>query len=561
MSETRDITTKQGLKAQIKSIEEEKQDLYKNAKKLIDLSHKLLIFLDTPNFGLFNALMPLLSHDNYEVEYEYADTTNNGIKTRANVIRGYPAVIFAQALDFSHNKRYPEIQRRFTITNPKMDKQKYKEAIKLMGKKFGLPDFLYQSQVVSDQEKEHVSKIIRLLRQQILDVSDAIQSGRNNVIIPFEEVIIESLQSNKAQDMTLAYRLFSYLALLPVVNIDKRPRVMLTHQHWKRQEYTTQVIPLATYDDLTEAMYLMQYANGVRPYILEWYYTVFLKTYNAKTEPDSKIFDNGERTEDRIAVTTEELVIATKEIQNKSFTNKKILESYLEPLMNEGYIDKHESSINHRSNIYYPTILVDGSSERSSFDGFLDQKSNNEQQSSRIKVSNFTLNPTDEYIKGKVEEVLCCSSTADLYLELLDHNQNRITPEDLVNTYYKNPAATFCFKKDPNNHNSSKAPTHDEQQTEFDLASICPTDPIDIRSTQKIVENEQRITTSKPSEPSEPAASTTAAATMFSCRNCNKFETISREEYDRHTVTKHPGKQGWPDRNDRNDRNGNGRTI
>ena len=277
-----------------------------------------------------------------------------------------------------------------------MDKQKYKEAIKLMGKKFGLPDFLYQSQVVSDQEKEHVSKIIRLLRQQILDVSDATQSGRNNVIIPFEEVIIESLQSNKAQDMTLAYRLFCYLALLPVVNIDKRPRVMLTHQHWKRQEYTTQVIPLATYDDLTEAMYLMQYANGVRPYILEWYYTVFLKTYNAKTEPDSKIFDNGERTEDRIAVTTEELVIATKEIQNKSFTNKKILESYLEPLMNEGFIDKHESSINHRSNIYYPTVLVDGSCEKSSFDGFLDQKSNNEQQISRIKVSDFTLNPTGE---------------------------------------------------------------------------------------------------------------------------------------------------------------------
>ena len=118
MSETRDITTKQGLKAQIKSIEEEKQDLYKNAKKLIDLSHKLLIFLDTPNFGLFNALMPLLSHDNYEVEYEYADTTNNGIKTRANVIRGYPAVIFAQALDFSHNKRYPEIQR-WTSRNTK----------------------------------------------------------------------------------------------------------------------------------------------------------------------------------------------------------------------------------------------------------------------------------------------------------------------------------------------------------------------------------------------------------------------------------------------------------
>ena len=36
---------------------------------------------------------------------------------------------------------------------------------------------------------------------------------------------------------------------------------------------------------------------------------------------------------------------------------------------------------------------------------------------------------------------------------------------------------------------------------------------------------------------------------IFSCRNCNKFETSSMEEYDKHTVNKHPGKQGWPDRN------------
>jgi hypothetical protein len=34
----------------------------KDARKLIDLSHKILVFLDTPRPELFNALMPLLSH-------------------------------------------------------------------------------------------------------------------------------------------------------------------------------------------------------------------------------------------------------------------------------------------------------------------------------------------------------------------------------------------------------------------------------------------------------------------------------------------------------------------
>jgi hypothetical protein len=46
------------------------------------------------------------------------------------------------------------------------------------------------------------------------------------------------------------------------------------------------------------------------------------------------------RTEDRIALTTQELVEATKQIQDKTLTVKKTLQTYLEPLMNEGYIDK-----------------------------------------------------------------------------------------------------------------------------------------------------------------------------------------------------------------------------
>jgi len=114
----KDTNLRAALKAQTKVLEGEKRDLYKRAKKLIDLSHKTLVFLDTPRTELLSAIMSLLSHDEYEVEYEFVDT-NNGIKTKSNVLRGtLPAVIFAQAIDFSHNKRYPEIQRRFIVTNP-----------------------------------------------------------------------------------------------------------------------------------------------------------------------------------------------------------------------------------------------------------------------------------------------------------------------------------------------------------------------------------------------------------------------------------------------------------
>lgn len=108
---SKDSSFKQARRNEIKQLEKQKQELLKDAKKLIELSHKILVFLDTPRPELFNALMPLLSHDKYEVEYEFVDTLN-GIKTKTNILRGWPAVVFAQAIDYSHYARYAEIQRR-----------------------------------------------------------------------------------------------------------------------------------------------------------------------------------------------------------------------------------------------------------------------------------------------------------------------------------------------------------------------------------------------------------------------------------------------------------------
>ena len=252
---------------QIKDIEKEKKELYKDAKKLIDLSHKTLIFLDTPSQKLLGAIMSLLSHDEYEVEYEFADTNNsNGIETRTNILRGWPVVIFAQAIDYSHYKRYPEIQRRFIITNPKMDQEKYKAAIDLTFDKHGLPDFMYQSRVVSDLEKDQAREIIMGLKERILGVSTAVNPGKSNVFIPFQECVKKSLTSKRASDMTIADRIGGYLTLLAAVNMENRPVIILR----KKGEPILQTIPLATFEDLKETLFLMQYANGVRPYILDW---------------------------------------------------------------------------------------------------------------------------------------------------------------------------------------------------------------------------------------------------------------------------------------------------
>lgn len=349
---TKDRNLKQGLQSQIDDLKKEKKDLLKDAKKLIDLSHKILVFLDSPRPELFNALMPLLSHDRYEVEYEFVDT-NNGIKTKSNILRGWPAVIFAQAIDYSHYQRYPEIQRRFIITNPKMETTKYAAAVDLICEKFGLPDFAYQSKIVSDSDKEKACEIIKGIKERITDICSNVLPGKNNVVIPFYESLKKSLSKQKAFDMTVANRFLGFLSLLPIINAYKRPTLVVSN----KGELTVQTIPFALFEDLKESIDLMQYANGVRPYILEWYNEVFLAAYNSKIDVDSKINSKGEEATEKIrALTSRELIDKTYELRNKKLSTKQILQNYITPLLNENYIDSIDSELDKRSHIYFPVL-------------------------------------------------------------------------------------------------------------------------------------------------------------------------------------------------------------
>lgn len=124
-----------------------------------------------------------------------------------------------------------------------MSKEKYKAAAVLIAQKLGMPDFMYQAIVVSDDEKERARQIIRGIKEIILNICDAVKPGNNNVIIPFNTAVIEALNIQNAKDMTTIQRLFTWLSLLPIVKIEKRPNIVIR----KKGEVIRQVMPLATF--------------------------------------------------------------------------------------------------------------------------------------------------------------------------------------------------------------------------------------------------------------------------------------------------------------------------
>jgi hypothetical protein len=315
-----------------------------------------------------------------------------------------------------------------------------------------------------------------------------------------------------------------------------------------------QIMPFATADDLKEAMFLMEHASGVRPYIQDWHEQVFLPTFEAKTEPDSKYIPSSgiTKTEDMIAVTSEQLVAATQAIQHKTFTNQKILETYLEPLMNEGYVDRVESAINRSWKIYYPTRLNSETRRQSlTFDDILWPKSNDECQDNKSKPDKFERELPPDYMKINIEKVVSHSSAADTFCEIFDHEHNSLTVDKLLEKYYPHPpqyrqqplesepkseedkAAVDnpdAFKE--KNSCFEKGGVFDDRQAEPKSSPVSQTEAKDVRSTEK---------TEKSNDESEP---------HYCCKYCN-LGPVNQQEYERHVVTKHPRMPGYPDKNGR----------
>jgi hypothetical protein len=244
------------------------------------------------------------------------------------------------------------------------------------------------------------------------------------------------LPYDKASDMTTAQRLYNYMVLLPIVNIDKRPRLVTRSEGDPVQK----ICPFATFEDLQESIYLMEYSNGVRPYVLEWYNEVCLEEYNHKINSNS---DNLEQ--EKIGLTSRELANATFRIKARKFSTQQIYENYIEPLVNAGYIDKLENKEDRRSYLFYPVLNV---KIKKLFDV---TESNNLSRQKAISVVDSTIFLDRNYLISEIQGVLKYSSEIHKIIKLENHEGNEITIEEIVDQYYKDPDKYFEVNGNKNN--------------------------------------------------------------------------------------------------------------
>ena len=426
-------------KTRIKQIDKEIKYLQKNQKKLIDLNDTIIIILDTPQDSLLVSLMSLISQDSKrDQEYIFADKSASGkIVSGSNIIRGMPVLFSTRVIDDTKHARFEETNRRSVNVTPNVTKEKIESANILIASKYSLLPEEYDQQVVSKQDKEKAKLIVSSLVENLKRHTKYLGPKGSGVKIPFAHSIANSIPSDDVWSMTVMDRLMRYLSIITKTNMDNRPRFV--------HKETGAFYPISTFEDLKEALELMERgASNVRPYISEWYNKVFKPAYqDLPAEPNSKVIEIGgkeiTKTEERRGLTSNDLAEKTKEILKITKPSAdEMLKKYLYPLLNQGIIDRVQSQISNRNNLYFPS-----DEEQNIFSLF----SNND---CRLRVKDQAFYPSTIVLERRIFENVDEKHHAQdpskkiKNYGLEDPNGNEIPVREFVETYLSN--AEICFK-------------------------------------------------------------------------------------------------------------------
>jgi hypothetical protein len=122
----------------------------------------------------------------------------------------------------------------------------------------------------------------------------------------------------------------------------------------------TETLVIAALEDLGQVLLIAQNVTGMPSYKLKFFKEVFLPLYKLKSEPDKEVDLPGEdqkvQAEKRIAVTTKQLCDQYKQEKGKAITTNNLKKTYLNELLNNGYLDEEDSVLDRRQKIYYPLV-------------------------------------------------------------------------------------------------------------------------------------------------------------------------------------------------------------
>ena len=311
---------------------------YQKEKKgyLVDLSKKVLIFLDQPHTQLLERLRPLLSHDKKEINLKITDKTQKfGLKTKNVLLRGYPSVIFCTG-----NLRIDEQEAtRFLLLSPETNQEKLREAIHEKIKKETDAN-AHQEWLDKNPERKLLEERIRAIKQENIK---EIKIGSPEKI---EQRFFKKNEMLKPRHSRDIGRLISLIKSFAILNL------------WFREKSGSGI--MANDNDIEEAFKIWDAISesqelNLPPYIYHLYHEVILSAWNDKNKNRSEGF---EEITGELGLTRQDIIQKHYQVYGRFIADWQLRQQIIPMLETSGLIMQEQDPNDKRKMLIYPTASL-----------------------------------------------------------------------------------------------------------------------------------------------------------------------------------------------------------
>jgi 5S rRNA maturation endonuclease (ribonuclease M5) len=306
-------------------------DKQKNSIK-IDLSRKIIIFLEQPHTALLERLRSLLSHDEKEMQSKITDKVyKGGNKTKTVIIRGFPSVIFCSA-----GLRIDEQEgTRFFLLSPENNQEKIREGIAMKVKKETDTEAYYQW-LESNPERKLLKERIRAIKnEKIQEVK-----FENPEII--ERVFLEKRNMLKPRHQRDIGRLISIIKAFTILNV------------WFRKNENGEIV--ASKEDIEEGVRIWEklaesQEYNLPPYVYQLYKEIIVSVFQEKNKNNQG--------EVKFGITKREFSKKHYETYGRLIPDWQIRQQVLPMLETAGLVHQERDALgDKRTMLMFPTMLL-----------------------------------------------------------------------------------------------------------------------------------------------------------------------------------------------------------
>lgn len=300
---------------------------------VVDLSRKILIFLDQPHTQLLERLRPLLSHDKKEINVKITDKTQKfGMKTKNVLLKGYPSVIFCTA-----GLRIDEQEAtRFLLLSPEVNHEKIRQGILESIKKEADTES-YKDWLDENPERKLLKERIRAIKLEgIEDIK----------IAGYQKIIDRFLSDNKIlkpRHQRDIKRLVSIIKAFALINL------------WWREKNNKTIT--ANEQDIEEGLKIWDAISvsqelNLPPYIYNLYQEIILKAWNEKNNSNN---EDPTKATGLLGLSRQELLQKHYEVYGRMLDTNQFRQQILPMLETAGLIVQEADLNDKRKILVYPT--------------------------------------------------------------------------------------------------------------------------------------------------------------------------------------------------------------